>query len=98
MVPRLQPHLGGVYNVEESVGLSSCWACAPDLCDVGLIVDLVLATLECDGVDCYWFVVDGEGSVCLMCRVALASDSVLKMLGRILRPMFLIGLDLVLQG
>jgi hypothetical protein len=43
------------------------------------------------------FAEDGGGSGRLKGRVALALDPVLKKLGGLLRPMFLIGLDLVLR-
>jgi hypothetical protein len=44
------------------------------------------------------FAEDGEKSGCPKGGVALAPDPVLKKLGGILRPMFLIGLDPVLLG
>jgi hypothetical protein len=43
------------------------------------------------------FAKDGGGSGRLKSGVALAPDSVLKKLGGLLRPMFLIGLDPVLR-
>jgi hypothetical protein len=48
--------------------------------------------LECAGLNCYVFAEDGGGSGRLKNRVALAPDPVLKMLGGLHRPMFLIGL------
>jgi hypothetical protein len=45
--------------------------------------------LECGGADLYSFVVDGGGSGCLIGGVVLALDPALKMLGGLLRPMFL---------
>jgi hypothetical protein len=54
--------------------------------------------LECGRLGRCMFAEDGGGSGRLKGGVALASDPVLKKLGRLLRPMFLIGLDLVLQG
>jgi hypothetical protein len=44
------------------------------------------------------FAEDGGGSGRLKGGVALAPDPVLKKLGGLLRPMFLIGLDPILQG
>jgi hypothetical protein len=44
------------------------------------------------------FAKDGGGSGRLKSGVAFAPDSVLKKLGGLLRPMFLIGLDPVLRG
>jgi hypothetical protein len=52
--------------------------------------------LECVGLDCV-FPEDGGGSEYLKGRVALAPDPVLKMLGGLLRTMFLIGLDPALR-
>jgi hypothetical protein len=40
--------------------------------------------LECGGEDCCWFVVDGGGSGRLIGEVAIAPDSVLKMLRRLI--------------
>jgi hypothetical protein len=58
-----------------------------------------LAALECGGEDCCWFVVDGGGSGRLIGEVAIAPDSVLKMLRRLIRPIFLINrLDLGISG
>jgi hypothetical protein len=54
--------------------------------------------LECGGLDCFLFVEDGGGSGRLKGKVALAPGPALKKLGRLLRPMFLIGLDPVLRG
>jgi hypothetical protein len=54
--------------------------------------------LECGGLDCCVFVEDGGGSGRLKGGVALAPDPVLKILGGLLRPMFLIGLDPALRG
>jgi hypothetical protein len=54
--------------------------------------------LECRDLDCYVFVEDGGGSGHLKSGVALAPDPALKRLGGLLRPMFLIGLDLILRG
>jgi hypothetical protein len=51
--------------------------------------------LECGRLGCCMFAEDGGGSGHLKGRVALAPDPVLK---RLLRPMFLIGLDPVLRG
>jgi hypothetical protein len=54
--------------------------------------------LECGRLDCCVYTEDGEGSGRLKGGVAPAPDPVLKMLGGLLRPMFLIGLDPALQG
>jgi hypothetical protein len=54
--------------------------------------------LECGDLDCYVFMEDGGGSGRLKGGVVLAPDLALKRLGGLLRPMFLIGLDPVLQG
>jgi hypothetical protein len=54
--------------------------------------------LVCDSFDCCLFVKDGGGSGCLKGMMALALDPVLKRLRGLLRLMFLIGLDAVLQG
>jgi hypothetical protein len=54
--------------------------------------------LECGEIDCCMFAEDDEGSGRLKGGVALAPDPVLKMLGGLLRPMFLIGLDPALRG
>jgi hypothetical protein len=53
--------------------------------------------LECNGLDCCVFAEDGGGSGHLKGGVALALDPMLKKLGGLLRPMFLIGLDPVLR-
>jgi hypothetical protein len=50
----------------------------------------------CGDFDYCVFVEDGGGSGCLKGKMALALDPVLKRLGGLLRPMFLIGLDPVL--
>jgi hypothetical protein len=54
--------------------------------------------LVCGGFDCCVFAKDGGGSGCLKGMMALALDPVLKRLRGLLRLMFLIGLDPVLQG
>jgi hypothetical protein len=54
--------------------------------------------LECGGLDCCVFAEDGGGSGRLKGGVALAPDPVLKILGGLLRPMFLIRLDPALRG
>jgi hypothetical protein len=54
--------------------------------------------LEYDGLDCCVFVKDGEGFGRLKGGAALALDPVLKQLGGLLRPTFLIGLDPALWG
>jgi hypothetical protein len=54
--------------------------------------------LECGGLDCCVFAKDGGGSGRLKGGVALALDPVLKILGGLLRPMFLIWLDPALRG
>jgi hypothetical protein len=48
--------------------------------------------LECGGLDCCVFAEDGGGSGRLKNGVAIAPDPVLKMLGGLLWPMFLIEL------
>jgi hypothetical protein len=53
--------------------------------------------LECGGLDCCVFVEDGGGSGSLYGGVALALGPTLKRLRGLLRPMFLIRLDPVLQ-
>jgi hypothetical protein len=52
--------------------------------------------VECSGLDYYVFAENGGGSCRIKGGVALALDPVLKKLGGLLRPMFLIGLDPVL--
>jgi hypothetical protein len=52
---------------------------------------------ECGGLDCCLFVKDGGGSGRLEGKVALSPGPVLKRLGGLLWPMFLIGIDLVLR-
>jgi hypothetical protein len=54
--------------------------------------------LVCGGFDCCVFAEDGGRSGCLKGGMALALDPVLKRLGGLLRPMFLIGLDPVSRG
>jgi hypothetical protein len=54
--------------------------------------------LECGGLDCYAFVENGGESSRLKSGVTLAPDPVLKKLGGLLRPMFLIRLDPALRG
>jgi hypothetical protein len=54
--------------------------------------------LECGGLDCCVFAEDDGGSGRLKGGVALAPDPVLKILGGLLLPMFLIGLDPALRG
>jgi hypothetical protein len=54
--------------------------------------------LECGGLACCVFAEDGGGSGRLKGEVALAPDPVLKIIGGLLRPMFLIGLDPALWG
>jgi hypothetical protein len=49
--------------------------------------------LECGGLECCVFAEDGGRSSCLKGGLALAPDLVLKKLGGLLRPMFLIELD-----
>jgi hypothetical protein len=64
-----------------------------------LYVKRFLAALECGGEDCCWFVVDGGRSGRLIGEVAIALDSVLKMLRGLIRPIFLINrLDLGISG
>jgi hypothetical protein len=53
---------------------------------------------ECGGLDCCVFAKDCGESGRLKGGVALAPDPMLKILGGLLRPMFLIGLDLALRG
>jgi hypothetical protein len=54
--------------------------------------------LECGGLDCCVFAKDDGGSGRLKGGVALAPDPMVKMLGGLLWPMFLIGLDPALRG
>jgi hypothetical protein len=54
--------------------------------------------LECGGLDCCLFVEDGGGSGCPKGEVVLAPGPALKRLGGLLRPMFFIKLDPILQG
>jgi hypothetical protein len=54
--------------------------------------------LECGRLGCCMFVDDGGGSGRLKGGVALAPDLVLKKLGGLLWPMFLIRLDPALRG
>jgi hypothetical protein len=54
--------------------------------------------LECGGLGCCIFAEDGGGSGRLKGGVAMAPNQVLKKLGGLLRPMFLIGLDPALRG
>jgi hypothetical protein len=54
--------------------------------------------LKCGDLDCYVFAEDGGESGRWKGRVTLASGPTLKRLGGLLRPMFLIRLDPVLQG
>jgi hypothetical protein len=54
--------------------------------------------LECGRLGCCMFAKDGGGSGRLKGGVALAPDPVFKKLRGLLRPMFLTGLDPVLQG
>jgi hypothetical protein len=54
--------------------------------------------LVCGGSDCCVFAEDGGGFDCLKGGMALTLDPVLKRLGGLLQPKFLIGLDPVLRS